>query len=190
MSTGILARTMAATDANDMIYQLDASRNYDPSPHLDRITAPVMWINSADDYHQSAGAGHCGKDGGADASCALRADPHLRRDARPRHAHGGCGVGEIFDRADAGIGAETLMERPGRFPAARICPHSAPILEVHASSRAEGFPKLKYWVGIEGLFTRFFAWLARRMPNERQRLAGHHHRGRRSMRPGPRSPST
>ena len=45
-----LARTMAMTDANDTIYQLDASRNYDPSPHLDRITAPVMWINSADDY--------------------------------------------------------------------------------------------------------------------------------------------
>jgi len=34
----------------------------------------------------------------------------------------------------------------------------------------EGFPKLKYWVGIQGLDTRFFAWLARRMPNERQRL--------------------
>ena len=45
-----LARTMASTDANDMIYQLDASRNYDPSQHLDRITVPVMWINSADDY--------------------------------------------------------------------------------------------------------------------------------------------
>jgi homoserine O-acetyltransferase/O-succinyltransferase len=30
--------------------QLDASRNYDPSAHLDRITAPVMWINSADDF--------------------------------------------------------------------------------------------------------------------------------------------
>jgi len=45
-----LARTMANTDANDMIYQVNASRNYDPSPHLDRITVPVMWINSADDY--------------------------------------------------------------------------------------------------------------------------------------------
>lgn len=37
-------------DANDMIYWFNASRNYDPSPHLDRITAPVLWINSADDY--------------------------------------------------------------------------------------------------------------------------------------------
>jgi CIC family chloride channel protein len=29
---------------------------------------------------------------------------------------------------------------------------------------------LKYWVGFEGLLTRFFAWLAQRVPNERQRL--------------------
>ena len=39
-----------APDANDMIYYLDASRNYDPSPHLEQIKAPVLWINSADDY--------------------------------------------------------------------------------------------------------------------------------------------
>ncbi len=37
-------------DANDMIYYLNASRNYDPSPRLESITAPVLWINSADDY--------------------------------------------------------------------------------------------------------------------------------------------
>jgi len=45
-----LARTMAHTDANDMIYYLNASRNYDPSPRLESITAPVLWINSADDF--------------------------------------------------------------------------------------------------------------------------------------------
>ena len=45
-----LKRTLASTDANDMIFYVNASRNYDPSPHLDRITAPVLWINSADDY--------------------------------------------------------------------------------------------------------------------------------------------
>jgi homoserine O-acetyltransferase len=45
-----LARTMASTDANDMIYYINASRNYDPSPRLETITAPVLWINSADDY--------------------------------------------------------------------------------------------------------------------------------------------
>lgn len=37
-------------DANDMIYYLNASRNYDPSPRLETITTPVLWINSADDY--------------------------------------------------------------------------------------------------------------------------------------------
>lgn len=37
------------TDANDMIYQFDASRDYDPSPLLERVTAPVLAINSADD---------------------------------------------------------------------------------------------------------------------------------------------
>jgi homoserine O-acetyltransferase len=45
-----LARTASSTDANDMIFYVNASRNYDPSPHLDQITAPVLWINSADDY--------------------------------------------------------------------------------------------------------------------------------------------
>jgi homoserine O-acetyltransferase len=45
-----LARTMANTDANDLIYYVNASRNYDPSPRLEQITTPVLWINSADDY--------------------------------------------------------------------------------------------------------------------------------------------
>jgi len=45
-----LARTMAATDANNLIFYTNASRNYDPSPHLDQIKSPVLWINSADDY--------------------------------------------------------------------------------------------------------------------------------------------
>lgn len=45
-----LARMMANTDANDMIFYLNASRNYDPSSKLETITAPVLWINSADDF--------------------------------------------------------------------------------------------------------------------------------------------
>ena len=47
--TAYLAARFRATDANDMVYQFDASREYDPSPHLGRITAPVLAINSADD---------------------------------------------------------------------------------------------------------------------------------------------
>jgi len=37
-------------DANDAIYQLDSSRNYNPWPNLNRIKVPLMWINSADDF--------------------------------------------------------------------------------------------------------------------------------------------
>jgi len=40
---------LASLDANDLIYQLDASRNYDPSPHLKSIKAPLFAVNSADD---------------------------------------------------------------------------------------------------------------------------------------------
>jgi len=41
---------VAGLDANDLLYQVNASRDYDPSAGLERITAPVMWVNSADDF--------------------------------------------------------------------------------------------------------------------------------------------
>ena len=37
------------SDANDFIWQFDASRDYNPSPGLERIQAQVLAINSADD---------------------------------------------------------------------------------------------------------------------------------------------
>lgn len=37
-------------DANDQLYAVNASRNYDPSLRLDSIKAPVMFVNSADDF--------------------------------------------------------------------------------------------------------------------------------------------
>ena len=44
------AHNLATLDANDFLYQVDASRDYDPSPRLGLIEAPVMWVNSADDF--------------------------------------------------------------------------------------------------------------------------------------------
>jgi homoserine O-acetyltransferase len=41
---------LAELDANDFLYQVNASRNYEPSPQLEKIKAPVMYINSADDF--------------------------------------------------------------------------------------------------------------------------------------------
>jgi homoserine O-acetyltransferase/O-succinyltransferase len=37
-------------DANDLLYAVRASKGYDPSPHLDKIVAHVMFINTADDF--------------------------------------------------------------------------------------------------------------------------------------------
>ena len=36
-------------DANDMLYALEASRDYDPDPGLEKIRAPLVAVNSADD---------------------------------------------------------------------------------------------------------------------------------------------
>ena len=45
-----VTKAMSQLDANDLIYQVDASRTYDPSARLGAITAPLVWINSADDF--------------------------------------------------------------------------------------------------------------------------------------------
>jgi homoserine O-acetyltransferase len=44
------AQRLNALDANDLLYQVNASRNYDPSSQLETIQAPVMFVNSADDF--------------------------------------------------------------------------------------------------------------------------------------------
>jgi homoserine O-acetyltransferase/O-succinyltransferase len=37
-------------DANDLLYQIDCSREYNPEPKLESIKAPLVAINSADDF--------------------------------------------------------------------------------------------------------------------------------------------
>ena len=44
------AARRAGLDANDLLYAVNASRNYDPSGKLETIQAPMTWINSADDF--------------------------------------------------------------------------------------------------------------------------------------------
>lgn len=51
------ARVVTRNDANDIIYQLDSSRNYNPWPSLEAIKAPTLWINSADDFINPANYG-------------------------------------------------------------------------------------------------------------------------------------
>ena len=45
-----MEREIEELDANDFLYQVDSSRDYDPSSKLESIRAPLMWINSGDDF--------------------------------------------------------------------------------------------------------------------------------------------
>lgn len=45
-----IKRITATWDANDFLYAVSASRNYDPAPKLETIKVPVMLVNSADDF--------------------------------------------------------------------------------------------------------------------------------------------
>jgi homoserine O-acetyltransferase len=44
-----IATRLKTTDANDLLYCVDASRDYNPGPRLESITAPLTAVNSADD---------------------------------------------------------------------------------------------------------------------------------------------
>jgi homoserine O-acetyltransferase len=44
-----VADSLRHADANDLLYQLEASRDYDPAPGLEKIRAPLLAINFADD---------------------------------------------------------------------------------------------------------------------------------------------
>ncbi len=49
MLAALVQRYKMLLDANDLIYQFDSSRNYNPYPHLGEIKAPLYAVNSADD---------------------------------------------------------------------------------------------------------------------------------------------
>ena len=44
-----VADTMKTLDTNDALYALEASEDYDPSPNLEKISAQLLAVNSADD---------------------------------------------------------------------------------------------------------------------------------------------
>src|SRR2546430_5337200 len=44
-----IEQILKVDDANDVLYALEASRDYDPGPNLEKIRAPLLAINSADD---------------------------------------------------------------------------------------------------------------------------------------------
>jgi len=45
-----MQRQLEDLDANDILYQINASRDYDPSAELEKIKAPLLQVNSGDDF--------------------------------------------------------------------------------------------------------------------------------------------
>jgi homoserine O-acetyltransferase/O-succinyltransferase len=74
------------TDANDLLYQYEAARDYDPSPGLDRLRAPVLAVVSADDERNPQETGTLQR-----AICRL---PNARLFVVPSSAHT-CGHGTV-----------------------------------------------------------------------------------------------
>jgi homoserine O-acetyltransferase len=46
----VIGQGVQGSDANDVLYGIDASRDYDPGPGLEKIRAPLLAVNTADDF--------------------------------------------------------------------------------------------------------------------------------------------
>ena len=53
----VAAEAVAAEDPNDVIWEFEASQDYDPAPGLGRIAAPLLAVNFADDEVNPAALG-------------------------------------------------------------------------------------------------------------------------------------
>lgn len=88
-----MARTIPHADANNLIYYVNASRNYNPEPKLSSIVAPALWIQLRRRLHQPARtrpANHQPAHPPQNAKDKIHPAPHHRRHARTRHPHAGC----------------------------------------------------------------------------------------------------
>ncbi len=82
-----MADYLKTGDANDMLYALEASRDYDPGPGLEKIRAPLVAINFADDLINPPELGNSRARDQARAE-RPRGDASLeRQDARARQPH-------------------------------------------------------------------------------------------------------
>ena len=100
-------------DANDFIYQWEASRDYNPAPTLEKIEATLLLINAADDERNPPETGVTDARAEARQERPPLPDPRIERDARPSH-HGQCG---ILQESGAGVAADCAaagnVSRPG-----------------------------------------------------------------------------
>jgi homoserine O-acetyltransferase/O-succinyltransferase len=98
-------RGMKTEDANDLLYALAASRDYDPGPGLGKIEAPLLAVNSADDLVNPPELGILER--------AIEHVPHGRAFVIPysesTHGHGSHTYAELWKRY-----LEELLRSPER----------------------------------------------------------------------------
>ena len=79
-----------------------------PARHLARITVPVMWINSADDFINPPELGIAAEAGQTNAPRKVHPPPHHRRNPRPRHPHRRRHLEGLPRRTPERIGTQTI----------------------------------------------------------------------------------
>ena len=101
-------------DANDFIYQWQASHDYDASAGLSRDRGQVLAINSVDDERNPPETGvivGCAQTG---QEWQALSDPGLDRDARPRH--------DRQTQSSTSISLKNCCDRPPRARCEAISP--------------------------------------------------------------------
>ena len=94
-----IANAMRQQDANDMLYQVSASWDYDPAPGLERIRAPLFAMNFADDLINPPELGILEREIKRVKRGDRRRHSREPADSRPWHAHNRGGLEAIPDHA-------------------------------------------------------------------------------------------
>ena len=115
-------------DANDFIYQWDASHDYDPSAGMEKIEATLLAINAADDERNPPETGVTAAAVKRIKNGKIYLIPASTRDARPSH-HRQCevlcraGQGAAADRAaEDDVRQRSAMSRAGSARSRSACP--------------------------------------------------------------------
>ena len=93
-------------DANDVLYAVEASRDYDPGPDLEKIRAPLLAINSADDLINPPELGILEREIKRVPNGRAIVHSVERQDARPREPHHRGAVERSADRFAETLGTE------------------------------------------------------------------------------------
>ena len=94
-----IANAMRQQDANDMLYQVSASWDYDPAPGLERIRAPLFAVNFADDLINPPELGILERGVKRVKRGTAVVDTREPADSRPWHAHHRGGLEATPDQA-------------------------------------------------------------------------------------------